>query len=114
MEVLQFTQKLMKISGILPFFDGSSIGKIMEVFKLIILSLGPTYASITTFALAIISLDNLPLMTSSLYISIGCAISISLHLSYCLQSQKVQKLLNDLELLVNESEHSGFFFLKFS
>lgn len=105
MKVLQFTQNLMKISGILPQFGGSFIGKTMEILKLVLLSIAPTYAVVSTFALAIVSFDNMPLMTSSLYISIGCTISISLHFSHCLQSQNIQKLLKDMELIVNESRY---------
>lgn len=95
----------MKLSGILPRFNGTFSGKAMEALNVIALSLGPLYASISTFALAIVSFDNLSLMTSSLYISIGCAISISLHISHWLQTNKFQELLTDMESLVDESKH---------
>lgn len=103
MKILQFTQTLMKISGILPIFGETFIGKTMELLKLGVLSLGPFYASTTTFALAIFNLDDLLLMTTSLYISIGCAICILLHFSHSFQSKDIQQFLHKMECLVNES-----------
>lgn len=103
MKVLHFTQTLMKVSGILPIFGDTFLGKCMEILKLVCFLIGPIYASTTTFAFGVRHFDDLLLLTSSMYVSIGCAISISMQISLWYQSDTLQLLLKQLETLVNKS-----------
>lgn len=104
MNILRFAQTLMKISGILPTFGRNLSGRCLDMIKLILILISPIYVVISTLAFSIAHYDDLRALTTSLYISVGTAMAISVHCSLCFQSDNLQILLDEMELLVNESE----------
>lgn len=104
MQILNFTKTLLKISVILHAFDESYIGAIMEIIKKILLTLPSIYASITAFAFAVKHINNLSLVASSMYVSIGAAIAVALNISFSLKTKSVKHLFQNIEALVNESK----------
>lgn len=105
MKVLSFTQLLMKVCGILPTFDDTCSGKCMEILKLIIVFIGPFMGTVTSFAYSLNHSDDLRLLTSALYVSIGSSMSIVIEISLWLQTDDIQDLLKQLESLVNKSKY---------
>lgn len=105
MKVLHFTQLLMKVGGILPAFSDTHLGKCMEILKFFVSLIGPFYGTIASFAYSVYHMDDLRLLTSGLFVCIGCAISIVLEISLLLQTDDIQQLLIQLESLVNKSKY---------
>lgn len=106
MHILQSAKTLMKISGILPIFANNFRGKCFEKLKLLLILSGPIYVVISTFAFSVVHFDDLRLLTTSLYISVGTAMAVLAHGSLCCQTGKVERLLEDIGALVNESEYT--------
>lgn len=65
----------------------------MKMIKFITFLFGSTYATLTTFAFGFVHMDDLHILTS-MYICIGCAIAISLHVSHWYQNDKLQHFFN--------------------
>lgn len=109
MKVLQLTQVLMKVCGALPIFSSSFEGKCLETLKLVVLYVCPVYVAISTFLYFTFYSDNFSLMTTAMYICTGYSMGIFLQISYFLQTNRMKRLLSQLEILVNKRKKYVFF-----
>lgn len=103
MKVLQFTQKIMKISTLLPLLNESIMVKVIEVIKLAVFVIPPIYLSITSFAFVIVHIENFSLIAQPAYVAVGSAMSLLMSISFYFQSKQVIDLLENIEVLVNAS-----------
>lgn len=106
MQILESLRRLMTISGVLPMFKLTYLGKCLEMFKLIAISFCTTFACISNIVFGVIHFDDLPLMTTAVYICIGYAMGSCMNIAYFINTSKTAQLLDELESLVNESECS--------
>lgn len=97
METLQFTKKLLRISCILPQFNGFKL----EALKVIILTLPSFYELISTSAFIATHPDNLLLVAMTLYVTCGALIALSLNVAFSFKTKDVMCLLDEIEKLVN-------------
>lgn len=104
MEILQFTQALMKLSAMQSLYNGRILGKFVELIKLIVLIVPQTYVAMASVAFIIANIDNLSRVASPVYVILGAAIAVSISILYYIQSKKVVRLLKEIEALVNESQ----------
>lgn len=105
MKVLRFTQLLLKISVVLPAFDENTISAIVEFLKKVAFILPGTYAVITSFSFIFVHIDNLSLVASSMWISLGCLNTVCLNIALTFEMKRVHSLLKNIETLVNESQY---------
>ena len=99
MKILQFTQKVMKISTMLPFRNA----QVIEVLKLAIFIIPPIYLTATSMIFIVVNIDNFSLVAQPVYVCVGSTIAISLSISFYLQTKRVAVLLKNIEVLVNRS-----------
>lgn len=104
MQILQFTQSLLKSTGALTVFSESFLGKFMEIIKFGLIMFPPASIIISVTWVAILHKNDVKFMIANTFFIVGCAISLLLNCSFFFQSKKVANLLGNIEALVNESK----------
>lgn len=104
MRILEYLRRLMTINGALPMFSGTYLSKYLEMFKLIAILFCTTYACISNIVFGVIHFDDLPLVTTAVYVCIGYGMGSCMNIAYFINTNKTAQLLDELESLVNESE----------
>lgn len=105
MKILQFTQKVLKISTMLPLLRESTMSRAIEILKLIVLIIPAIYLALTSIAYVIVNIDNSSLTSLSAVVFVGSLTSISLNVSFYSQTNRVARLFQIVEIALKESEY---------
>lgn len=104
MQILQFTQTLLKSTGAIAVFSESFLGKFMEIIQFGLIMFPPASILISVAWVVILHKNDVQFMIANTFFIVGCAISLSLNCSFFFQSRKVANLLRNIEALANESK----------
>lgn len=103
MKTLKFIRALMRISGIVCVFDKNMVEKIPMFLRFVFCLTGPVHTIMSTITYGYVHIEDFQLVISTVYIIIGSVISASLLISMYIQSKAIQRLLIQIDNLVNES-----------
>lgn len=102
MKVLELLQLLMEIDGNLPSkFDSNLLAKI---FKLFLIFVGPICTLLSIIAFCIVNADDFAILVVTMYNIIGVSHCISLNISFCCQSNSMQKFITKLSSIIDTSK----------
>lgn len=95
----------MEISGLVCTLTENIVDKLFNFMRFLVFLSGPVHTAISTIAYSVVHFEEFRLVVSTTYVIFGAAVSISLCISMYIQSKDIERLLIQIENLVNESKY---------